>query len=178
MSLLKINKNENPYSIIGNYIENHISLIDNIIATISIDGIIHNELFLVEITYNNNFVWLNDWWEGEENIELIDFFFVSDACKKYNNNDFISRQLAIDALRTCYDTETITMDNGDEYINYGDAVGEIEQLPSAQPKRGKWIDKFEETRESLSYCNLCGYPVSYFYKTNFCPSCGAKMEVK
>ena len=50
-------------------------------------------------------------------------------------DDLISRQAAIDALRTCYDTETITMDNGDEYINYGDAVGEIEQLPSAQPER-------------------------------------------
>ena len=48
--------------------------------------------------------------------------------------DTISRQAAIEALRTCYDTETITMDNGDEYINYGDAVGEIEQLPSAQPE--------------------------------------------
>ena len=48
-------------------------------------------------------------------------------------DDLISKQSALDALRTCYDTETITMDNGDEYINYGDAVGEIEQLPSAQP---------------------------------------------
>ena len=48
--------------------------------------------------------------------------------------DCISRQAAIDALRTCYDTETITMDNGDEYINYGDAVGEIEQLPPIQPE--------------------------------------------
>lgn len=27
------------------------------------------------------------------------------------------------------------MDNGDEYINYGDAVGEIEHLPSAQPEQ-------------------------------------------
>ena len=53
-------------------------------------------------------------------------------------SDLISRQAAIDALRTCYDTETITMDNGDEYINYGDAVGEIEQLPSAQPEQ-RWI---------------------------------------
>ena len=48
--------------------------------------------------------------------------------------DLISRQAAIDALRTCYDTETISMDNGDEYINYGDAVGGIEQLSSAQPE--------------------------------------------
>lgn len=49
-------------------------------------------------------------------------------------NDLIERQAAIDALRTCYDTETVTMDNGDEYINYGDAVGEIEQLPPIQSK--------------------------------------------
>lgn len=47
-------------------------------------------------------------------------------------NDLISRQMAIDTLRTCYDTETVTMDNGDEYINYEDAVGEIENLPSVQ----------------------------------------------
>ena len=47
--------------------------------------------------------------------------------------DCIDRQAAIDVLRTCYDTETISMDNGDEFINYGDAVGRIEQLPSAQP---------------------------------------------
>ena len=53
-------------------------------------------------------------------------------------SDLISRQAAIDALRTCYDTETVTMDNGDEYINYDDAVGEIEQLPSAQPEP-QWI---------------------------------------
>ena len=45
----------------------------------------------------------------------------------------ISRQAAIDVLRICYDTETITMDNGDEYINYEDAVAMIEELPSSQP---------------------------------------------
>ena len=49
-------------------------------------------------------------------------------------DDYISRQQVFDALRTCYDTETITMDNGDEYINYNDAIGEIEQLSSVQPK--------------------------------------------
>ena len=97
-------------------------------------------------------------------------------------DDLISRQAAIDALRTCYDTETITMDNGDEYINYGDAVGEIEQLPSAhpeppeecercmmehtdemekleaelamaQPKRGKWIKTARWGR--VYYCDQC-----------------------
>lgn len=32
------------------------------------------------------------------------------------NDDLISRQAAIDALRTCYDTETVTYTNGNEYI--------------------------------------------------------------
>ena len=50
------------------------------------------------------------------------------------SGNMIDRQAAIDALRTCYDTETISMDNGDEYINYGDAVGAIEQLPTVQPE--------------------------------------------
>lgn len=52
-------------------------------------------------------------------------------------DDTISRQAVFDALRTCYDTETVTMSNGDEYINYEDALGEIEQLPPAQPKLNK-----------------------------------------
>lgn len=93
----------------------------------------------------------------------------------------ILRQAAIDALRTCYDTETITMDNGDEYINYGDAVGEIEQLPPIQPKRGRWIKTARLGR--VYYCNQCRNYLDFDGvnagrgSTNFCPNCGAKMEV-
>lgn len=93
--ILKVKQNENPYDIIGNYIEKHIPVIDDIIAVISIDGEIRNELLLVEISSTSNFVWQVDWWEGEEDIELIDFFFVSDACKKNNSNDLISRQAVL-----------------------------------------------------------------------------------
>lgn len=64
--------------------------------------------------------------------------------------DLITKQQAIDALRTCYDTETITMDNGDEYINYGDAVGEIEQLPPIQPDISYIIS------ETLHECGIYG----------------------
>ena len=131
MSLIKVNKNENPYDVIGNYIEKHVSVIDNVIAVISIDGIIHNELLLVEITYNNNFVWLNDWWEGEENVELIDFFFVSEACKKYSNNDFISRQSAIDTLRKKQDNGKGDMSRFYNTIIQHD-IEAIEQLSSIQ----------------------------------------------
>ena len=91
--------------------------------------------------------------------------------------DCISRQSAVDALRTCYDTETITMDNGDEYINYGDAVGEIEQLPPIQPKRGKWI----LDRSGAYCCSECMEPCAGYVmmkpRDKFCKMCGAKMEV-
>ena len=92
-------------------------------------------------------------------------------------DDTISRAAAIDALRTCYDTKTISMDNGDEYINYDDAVGEIEQLPSTQPeqKKGKWIDD--------TYCSKCGWVhitdagfIGSVDGFNFCPNCGADMR--
>lgn len=71
-------------------------------------------------------------------------------------DDLISRQDAIDALRTCYETETISMGNGDEYINYGDAAAEIEQLPSARPERLS-DDDFETIRIHLNAYkeNLC-----------------------
>ena len=49
-------------------------------------------------------------------------------------NDLIERQAANDALRTCYDTETKDFDDGSVWINYDDAVANIEELPSAQPE--------------------------------------------
>ena len=89
----------------------------------------------------------------------------------------ILRQAAIDALRTCYDTETITMDNGDEYINYGDAVGEIEQLPTIQPKRGKWI----LDRSGAYCCSECMEPCASYVmmkpRDKFCKMCGSRNEV-
>ena len=80
--------------------------------------------------------------------------------KNVGTNDTISRQGAIDALRTCYDTETITMDNGDEYINYGDAVGEIEQLPPAQPETATVTIGRTKGGVTMWYeCDACGEPV-------------------
>lgn len=123
--ILKVKQNENPYDVIGNYIEKHISVIDNIIAVISINGKICNELFLVEISSTSNFVWQTDWWEGEENVELIDFFFVSDACKEDDNNDLISRQAAID---------TVVFECGEWTGLASEISKQLRQLPSAQPE--------------------------------------------
>ena len=130
--ILKVKQNENPYDIIGNYIEKHIPVIDDIIAVISIDGEIRNELLLVdgEIGSTNNFVWQIDWWEGEENVELIDFFFVSDACKNNNNNDLISKEQAMDVVRMVIgDNRSISVCNA------------IKQLPPIQSDVRKEVKK-------------------------------------
>ena len=95
-----------------------------------------------------------------------------------NNSDCISRQAAIDVLRTCYDTETVTYTNGNEYIDYDQALDLLNSLPSAQPERmrGTWIDYVNSHCE----CSVCHTEWSYFQNETecfeFCPHCGADMR--
>ena len=51
-------------------------------------------------------------------------------------------------------------------------------LPSAQPKTGKWIDTISANPEIKRFrCSECGYHIT-LTKENYCPNCGAKMEVE
>lgn len=175
MSLIKVNKNENPYDVIGNYIEKHVPVIDDVIAVISINNKIYNELLLVEITTESNFIWQRDWWEGEKSVELVDFFFVSNACKRCDNNDLISRQAAINEANAWL-LDCLKVNKQDRSCGL---IRRLEDLPSAEPKRGKWIRDGHHIR-----CDQCGM---YMCDTdregdkipnNFCPNCGMKMEEK
>lgn len=54
----------------------------------------------------------------------------------------------------------------------------LDALPSAEPKRGRWIyssyddeSGFDESWE----CDKCGYTTN-IEETNFCPNCGADMR--
>ena len=69
-----------PYDDISNYINHHINdVIDDYVVKIRLDGKTYTEL----LTYNGEyFEWLNDWYEGEKEIELIDFFPLEDAVRK------------------------------------------------------------------------------------------------
>ena len=77
--MLKIPYEQDPYSVIGKYIREHITAIEDIIAVIEIDGITTNQLFMVDMKEENYFIWNNDWYEGEKDVALIDFFPVSEA---------------------------------------------------------------------------------------------------
>lgn len=100
------------------------------------------------------------------------------ALKQEPCEDCISRQAAIDVLRTCYDTETVTYTNGNEYIDYDQALDLLNSLPSAQPERmrGTWIDYVNSHCE----CSVCHTEWSYFQNETecfeFCPHCGADMR--
>ena len=53
----------------------------------------------------------------------------------------------------------------------------IEAIPAAdvvEVRHGRWIDSEEDGH--LSICGVCNYPVDRFYKTKYCPNCGAKMD--
>lgn len=55
---------------------------------------------------------------------------------------------------------------------------ELAELPSVTPKQkaGKWIDVNSLESSLWHACTECGE--TEFYATNYCPNCGAKMEVE
>ena len=57
--------------------------------------------------------------------------------------------------------------------------GNSEQLPSAQPRKGKWLKAYGDheafgVRPFYYYCSECNKLT--FFPYDFCPSCGADMR--
>ena len=95
--------------------------------------------------------------------------------------DLIDRQDAI----YLFPNDDLEWDTKGGYIAPHLARRMIEELPSAQPERktGRWIYKKDLKQ---FFCDQCGEPSlteddRYIYSmdfSNFCPNCGAKMEVE
>lgn len=94
-------------------------------------------------------------------------------------NDLISRQAAIDVA------DAVWCVTGDK--NVAKVWDQIKDLPSAQPKRGKWVD----TKSDHYKCSCCGERAAFWYNeenssgwekdmsewlSDFCPNCGADMR--
>lgn len=100
-------------------------------------------------------------------------------------DDLISRQDVINAILasnlsacTVYGRSEEGMETAKELIQA------IKNLPSAQPDRksGKWHSRIYSKIE-MFVCSECQHEYSYDAETgeqfyNYCPNCGAKMEVE
>lgn len=55
-------------------------------------------------------------------------------------------------------------------------ANDVKDIPAndvAEVRHGWWMDSKEDGHPSI--CCVCNYPVDRFFKTKFCPECGAKM---
>ena len=84
----------------------------------------------------------------------------------------ISRQMAIEVVQNRH-----IMLNKEKVL----LINDLEKLPSSQPNRGRWISADEIFGRVPFYCSECGEntwdTVMGKPRWNFCPNCGAKMEV-
>lgn len=58
-----------------------------------------------------------------------------------------------------------------------------EVAPTVERKKGKWIDEpvYKQTMDGktldgYTYCSECREMHEYWYRSNYCPSCGADMR--
>ena len=116
-------------------------------------------------------------------------------------DELISKKAAIEAIEKARANVGHNLERsiGKSIIEILDDVGrDVNRLPPAQPKRGKWIEdkgqqtlmkNFIERGEVWRVCSVCGaghmighkYAIDKAYHDrhhNYCPNCGAKMEAE
>ena len=86
-------------------------------------------------------------------------------------DDLIRKQAAIDAVGY------YSVHSGDKLLFADNA---LKELPSAEPKKGKWIDIDSQMYTWKCRCSECGYERSMMSTQGryprFCENCGAYME--
>lgn len=96
-------------------------------------------------------------------------------------SDLISRQAAIsmidDLMGGYIPIGTSTFKEG-VVDGYARAISRIKTLPSAE-KKGKWIQKKDPYGffETIPVCSECGHTTKMRETYDYCPNCGAKMDV-
>jgi hypothetical protein len=93
--------------------------------------------------------------------------------------DCISRQAVLDIIN--FEDEWLhdaNSHNADTKIAFSGLESRVKELPSVtpQPNTGHWIDVEGLDSALWHNCSECGE--TEFYATDYCPNCGAKMEVE
>lgn len=91
----------------------------------------------------------------------------------------VSRQAVIEHLsKRLYETALNNVDKSEVYTDIAEnrLTVWVDELPSVQPeqKTGRWIDAREQCGEFM--CSNCQF-LCCTNQYNYCPNCGAKMEV-
>lgn len=89
------------------------------------------------------------------------------------NGDLISRQAAIDEIRTM---QTYKLFAGDDMllVDKAEAMTNLMMMPPAEPRTGEWLDDCGGM--ACSYCGFSCDDPYYLGEANYCPNCGANME--
>ncbi len=125
--------------------------------------------------------WIREWDNGfvnycnkcaEEHRQLAEWLKELKQLREQADGDLISKQMVLDVIER------------EEFK--GDAISEIEKLPSVtpEPKIGHWINQhiiYANATVDFKVCSECRYEFSYDAETgvsdaNYCPNCGAKMK--
>lgn len=82
--------------------------------------------------------------------------------------ELIDRQAAIDALKPCAGVGNRALDK-------------LRALPTVEPKKGRWMHHEDKAYAGDGYeeCSCCKWRCAdwvFIEDSNYCPSCGAKME--
>ena len=100
-------------------------------------------------------------------------------------NDLISRQAAIEHLKKrLYET---ALNNDTEHPYYEEMADNrvsvwLDEVPTIEPKRGKWVTTPYTDYDDAWECSACGCLWTFIEGTpkdngaNYCPNCGAKMD--
>lgn len=102
--------------------------------------------------------------------------------------ELISRQAALAEIDKNREALLSSGMTGAEHIlvHYGRRV--IEELPTIEPKRGRWITKKDECGIDYQICSNCETEIQWrnrhgvilrvdMQTVPYCPNCGAKMDV-
>ena len=99
------------------------------------------------------------------------------ALEQESCEDCVNRQAVLNTL-------FYKSDNNCEVVLNKELQDRIKALPSVtpQPKTGYWINAYPDIEPNPMFmygiCSVCGFKQSISNKLNYCPNCGAKMEVE